>query len=98
MHRVTSGTSLLIFEGESPELYNWLATQMQNYLLYLVHTKDWRPNFYDLIDGGHDLMGHHVVHFIGCQAAQMLQGFSSVHDTWDTREPLNAVGTAKEAL
>ena len=43
-------------------------------------------------------MCHHVARFIRCKAAQILRGFLSVDDIWDTRESLNTVGMANDAL
>ncbi len=54
--------------------------------------------FYNPINGGHKIMSHHVAHFIRCQAAQMFHKVLSMDDTWDIREPLNAVGMVKEVL
>ena len=49
--------SLPIFKGESPELCDWLVARMRNYMLHLIRTTDWKPIFYDPIDGRYEIMG-----------------------------------------
>ena len=56
----------------------------------------WKPYYYnpesDII-----ILGDHVARFISVQSARMLHGFPSVEDR-SSRDPLDAVGTAKESM
>ena len=70
---------------------------MQNYMVRLITTSNYKPRYYDsLIDKV--IMGTHVARYFGCSIARMLCGFPSIDDTFLTREPLFHIGLCTESM
>ena len=70
--------------------YAYLAARVR-----LSHS--WKPPYYkpdeDII-----ILTDHITCFYGCWLAQLNNGFSSIDDSWSTRDPLETIGPLKESM
>ena len=55
--------SLPRFEGESPLLFDWIAAQMQNYMVHLIKPTCWKPYYCNLKSDIH-ILGDHVARLL----------------------------------
>ena len=70
---------------------------MRNYMQYLIKEKEYKPRFYNPAKSK-VITADHVARYFGVQFARMLCGYTSVDDTWSSREPLFEIGTAVESM
>jgi len=82
---------------DSQTFREWLAARMRNYMLYLINTTDWNPQYYDPSKDS-IVLADYVVRFFSCQSARMLCGSPSIKKTWSACKPLDAIGIAKESM
>ena len=66
-------------------------------MLHIMKVKYFKPCYYDPMDEKH-ITADHVARFFGCQLVRAIKGLPSIDDCWNTREALDAVGTAKESM
>jgi hypothetical protein len=66
-------------------------------MVHIIKTKQYKPKYYNPA-GDLVITGDHVACFYGSHMARMLSGFSSVAETWSTRESITCIGAVKESM
>ena len=89
---------LLLPEFEGGEsFYEFVAARMRNYMLHIIKVRGFHPCHYHPFDDK-CITADHVARFFGCQLVRAIKGLPSIDDCWNTREALDAIGTAKESM
>ena len=78
-------------------LFDWQATRMQNYMIYIIKHKAWKPKFYNP-SAGVVITDDHVGRFHGVMLDRMVTRNRSIDEIWSTRHAFSANGPIKESM
>jgi hypothetical protein len=85
------------FGDAQQNYFDFVATRMRNYMLYIMHAKEFKPKYFKP-SKELTIQAHHVARFYGVHMARMIRGFPSIEETWSSRESLDHVGAAAECM
>jgi len=82
--------------SDNQTLFEWQSKRMNNYMLHLKTTSDFKPKYFD--PETNPITADNVARMYGVIVANCLCGNRSVEQIWSTRDALDAIETIKSSM